>query len=198
MKRIAIAGGIGAGKSAVTDRLREFGYTVIDADDVAHDATSKGTAAWQGLRDAFGDAVLANDGTLDRAFVADIVFHDPSALRRLNKITHGAIGQAIERELNEASGELVFVALPLFRSEHRSLFTLDEVWAILVEPETAVRRLVDLRGFNESDARARVASQMTNEQRVSIVDRVIWNNGTREELFERIDDALDLPGVARE
>ena len=195
VKRIAIAGGIGAGKSAVTHRLREFGYSVVDADDVAHDVTVQGSTTWQALRDAFGDAVLTDNGALDRAFVAQVVFHDPSSLRRLNQITHGAIGQSIRRTMDEATGGQIFVALPLFRPEHRALFALDEVWAILVDKEIAVRRLVQLRGFSEEDARARVANQMNNDERTNIVDRVIWNNGTLEQLLEHLDDALTALGA---
>jgi dephospho-CoA kinase len=170
VKRIAIAGGIGAGKSALTSRLREFGYSVVDADDVAHDVTSRGSPAWQALRDAFGDAVLTDTGALDRAFVAQIVFNDSSSLRRLNQITHGAIGHSIQR-------------------------ALDEAWAILVDPETAVRRLIEQRGFSEEDARARVANQMSNDERTNIVDRVIWNDGTVEDLFGHLDEVLTALGA---
>ncbi len=196
MKRIVIAGGIGAGKSAISDRLRTLGYSVIDADDVAHQVTAKGSPTLQALVDAFGSAVLADDGALDRAFVAEIVFNDPSALRRLNRITHGQIGLELVRQLDEATGDAVFVAVPLYRPEMRAGFAIDEVWAVQVEPETAVRRLVEGRGFKEEDARARLASQMSNEERSEIVDRVIWNEGTRDELFTQLDDALELVGLA--
>jgi dephospho-CoA kinase len=197
MKRIVIAGGIGAGKSAVGERLASLGYTVIDADDVAHEVTAKGMPALGALVDAFGSAVLADDGTLDRAFMAEIAFNDRTALRRLNRITHGAIGVEIRRQLDEARGDAVFVAVPLYRPELRAGLAIDEVWAVQVDPETAVRRLVDGRGFSEADARARLASQMSNEERSRIVDRVLWNEGTREELFAQLDDALDLVGLAR-
>lgn len=190
MKRIAIAGGIGAGKSAVTDRLGQFGYSVIDADEVAREVTSQGSAVWKALRDAFGEAVVDREGNLDRAFVAEIVFHDPSSLRRINQITHGPIGEAILHQLEEMEGDVIFIALPLFRPEHRALLGLDEVWAILADPEIAVHRLIRHRDFSELDARARVAIQMTNAEREKIVDRVIWNDGTLEELFDRIDEAM--------
>ncbi len=196
MKRIVLAGGIGAGKSAISDRLRDLGYTVIDADDVAHEITAKGSVTLQTLVDAFGSAVLASDGALDRAFLAEIVFNDPSALRRLNRITHGAIGVEIVRQMDEATGDAVFVAVPLYRPELRTGFSIDEVWAVQVEPETAIRRLVEGRGFKESDARARLASQMSNEERRAIVDRVIWNEGTLEELYAQLDEALELVGLA--
>ena len=190
VKRIAIAGGIGAGKSAVTDRLRDLGFAVVDADDVAHSVTAQGSSTWQSLRDAFGDAVLAEDGSLDRQFVAEIVFRDPSALRRLNAITHAAIGPELLRRLENASGDVVFLAIPLFRPEHRDAFSLDGAWAIMASPETALRRLVESRGFSDEDARARLASQMSNDERAAIVDRVIWNEGTLVDLFEQVDEVL--------
>jgi dephospho-CoA kinase len=149
------------------------------------------------LVDAFGSAVLDREGALDRAFVAEVVFHDPTALRRLNSITHGAIGVEIVRRLDEADGDAVFAAIPLYRPEHRAAFALDAVWSVQVSPETAIRRLVNGRGFNESDARARLATQMSNDERAAIVDRVLWNEGTVEELYAELDAALAETGLSR-
>src|SRR5487761_1377748 len=150
MKRIVIAGGIGAGKSAVADRLRDLGFVVVDADDIAHEVTAPGSPTLAALVDAFGTAVLDDDGSLDRAFVAEVVFHDASALRRLNAITHPPIGVEIANRLAASDGEAVFCAIPLFRREHRATFAIDEVWAVQVSPESAVRRLIDARGFGEA------------------------------------------------
>jgi len=196
VKRIAIAGGIGAGKSTLTQRLRAFGWPVVDADEIAREVTAPDQPAWQVLRDAFGDAVLAPDGTVDRAFLADVVFHDHSALERLNAITHPPIGVEIARQLGLAAGDAVFLALPLFRPEHRELFALDAVWAVLVEPETAVRRLCAGRGFSEEDARARLANQMSNDERRAIVDAVIENEGSVEALDARLGELLRAEGLA--
>jgi dephospho-CoA kinase len=197
VKRIVIAGGIGAGKSAVAQRLRDLGFVVVDADDVAHDVTAPGSPTLATLVDAFGSAVLDREGALDRAFVAEVVFHDPTALRRLNSITHGAIGVEIVRRLDEADGDVVFAAIPLFRPEHRAAFALDAVWSVQVSPETAIRRLVNGRGFNESDAQARLATQMSNDERAAIVDRVLWNEGTVDELYAELDAALAETGLSR-
>ncbi len=195
MKRIVVAGGIGAGKSAATERLRVLGFEVVDADVVAHHVTEAGQPALAVLRDAFGDAIIGDDGALDRAFVADVVFHDRTALRRLNLITHGYIGIEIGEQLERARGEAVFVALPLYSREHRAAFSLDEVWAVQVTPATALERLVTLRGFSRDDALARLGNQMTNEERSQIVDRVIWNEGSLEELYAQIDTALESSGI---
>jgi dephospho-CoA kinase len=177
VKRIVVAGGIGAGKSAVTGYLVNLGWPVIDADEIAHD--------------------VLRPGSLDRAFVAQVVFHDRSALARLNAISHGPIGEEILRRLDEATGPAVFVAIPLFRPEHRQLLSLDEVWAVLLHPETAVTRLCELRGFSLDDATARIANQMTNAERTRIVDRVIWNEGSLSDLFVQVDKALQEIGLAR-
>ena len=197
MKRIVIAGGIGAGKSALCEHLAARGFDIVDADLIARDITAKDTPAWRALRDAFGDAILTDDGSLDRAFLAEIVFHDRSALRRLNAITHVQIGLEMLHQLDSALGEVAFVAIPLYRPETRELLRIDEVWALAVEPGTAVRRLCEGRGFSEDDARARLATQMSNEERGAIADRVFWNEGSLEELYVQVDRALEQIGVGR-
>jgi dephospho-CoA kinase len=195
VKRIVIAGGIGAGKTAVTERLRALGFGVVDADVVAHHITERGLPALQALNDAFGDAIFGEDGSLDRAFMADVVFHDATALRRLNNITHGHIGMEILDQLKNVDGDAAFIALPLFSPEHRVAFSIDQVWAVQVKPDTALDRLVRLRGFSEEDAKARLANQMSNDERAKIVDRVIWNEDGMEDLYRDLDAALDASGL---
>ena len=196
MKRVAIAGGIGAGKTALAEHLTSRGWPVVDADLVARCVVEPGEPAWRALRDAFGTAVLMGDNEIDRAFLADIVFRDATALRRLNHITHGYIAEEIMRQIAATSADVVFIALPLYRDEHRNQLGLDEVWAVEVDPEVAVARLIESRGFSEADARARLAVQMSNEARRALADRVISNEGTREELTAKVDEALRALGVA--
>jgi dephospho-CoA kinase len=196
VKRVAIAGGIGAGKTALAEHLTSRGWPVVDADLVARRVVEPGEPAWRALRDAFGTAVLAGDNEIDRAFLADIVFRDATALRRLNHITHGYIAEEIMRQIAATSADVVFIALPLYRDEHRNQLGLDEVWAVEVDPEVAVARLIESRGFSEADARARLAVQMSNEARRALADRVISNEGTREELTVKVDEALRALGVA--
>jgi dephospho-CoA kinase len=190
VKRIAVMGGIGAGKTAVTDRLLSLGFSVVDADEAARHVVEKGQPAWRALRDGFGSAVLTPEGDIDRKFLADVVFHDTSALRRLNHITHGYIGDELIAGAATAGGETVFIAIPLYRPEHRAALGLDEVWAVLAEPEIAMERLTSLRGFDGEDARARLAAQESNSDRAALADRVIWNRGSLEELYSLVDEAL--------
>lgn len=195
VKRVALAGGIGAGKTVLSERLLSMGWPVIDADEVARKVVENGEPAWSALRDAFGSAVLTPTGELDRKFLADVVFHDASALRRLNQITHPRIGDEILRDLDATNARAIFVALPLFRPEHRAFFRFDEVWAVQVDPATALTRLCALRGFDEDDARARLAAQPSNEEIAALVDRVLWNDGTLDELYAQLEKALDELGV---
>lgn len=190
-----MTGGIGAGKTVVTERLRERGVAVIDADQVAHDVTAPGTPAYQALRDAFGDAILAPTREIDRPFLAAVVFHDAWALRRLNRITHGPIGEEIGRRLAALDAPVAAVALPLFRPEHREAFGFTEVWAVQVPVDLAVRRLVDGRGYREEEARARLAAQVTNEEREAMVDRVVWNTGTLDKLYRAVDELVVESGI---
>ena len=195
MKRIAIAGGIGAGKSLACDFLVKKGFSVIDSDDVAHQIVEPGKPAWQAIRDAFGDSVLKPDQSINREFLAKIVFSNDSARNRLNSITHPAIGIEVLNQIEACTTPAVFIALPLFRAEHRQIFSLDSAWAVLVSPEIAKLRLIDHRGFSENDAQARIDTQVSNEVRSSIVDKVIWNEGTPAELEQGLNEALASEGL---
>lgn len=195
MLQIGIAGGIGSGKSTVTSVLERCGVRVIDTDVIAREVVMPGRPAWRALVDAFGRALLDDTDHIDRKFLAAVAFPSPSALRRLNGITHGAIGLEVIRQLDEAKGLHYAVAVPLFRPEHRKLFRLEEVWATEVEPEIAIERLIAFRGFSEEDARNRIASQISNVERSSIVDVVIPNNGTVEELETRLKSLLQERGI---
>jgi dephospho-CoA kinase len=195
VKRIALAGGIGAGKSTVVDYLRALEYLAIDADEVYRDLTATGQPLVATLADAFGRAILTPEGELDRPFVASVVFSDPTALIRLNAITHGPIGREMRRQMDAADAKVVFVAIPLFRDEHRAQLGIDEMWSVQVNPEVAVERLVQQRGMSENSARARIDNQVSNAEREAMADEVIWNNTDRDALRSRIDELLRERGL---
>ena len=200
VRRIALAGGIGAGKSTAQHILEQRGFPVIDADDVARAVVAPGTPAHRALRDAFGDAILSPDGTLDRAFLAEIVFHDAAALARLNAITHPRVGEEVLARLATAERDgapVAFVALPLFRPEHRAIFGLDSAWAIEVTSDMALTRLVESRHLSREDATARLAAQMSNDERRAIVDHVLVNDGSVDDLAARLDELLIAEGLVR-
>ena len=187
MKRIGLAGGIGSGKSLAAEKLISMGFGVIDSDEVARRIVQPGSKTLQTLVDAFGSAILTTGAELDRIYLAELVFNDKGALRRLNAITHPEIARMILDELDQSRSITMFVALPLIRNEHREIFNLDEIWVIETSPAVAADRLVRFRKFTESQAWARIMNQPANEERRKIADRLIENNGDADELSLKIE-----------
>ncbi len=188
MLLVGLTGGIGAGKSTVSARLEELGARVIDADRIVRELQQPGMPVFVAMVDHFGPAIVAADGTLDRAAVAAQVFGDDDQLAALNAIVHPAVGEEMARQLVEAteSDDVVVLDIPLLVESGR-----DDMAALLVvdvDPEVAVRRLVELRGMPEHDARARMARQASREERVARADRVIDNSGSVDELHARVDE----------
>jgi dephospho-CoA kinase len=197
---IGLTGGIGSGKSTVSALLAAKGAVVIDADAITRELQQPGTEVLAAMVERFGDGILAADGTLDRPAMADLAFNDPEALKDLNAIVHPAVGAEIARRLHEESDtdHLVVLDVPLLVESGR-----DDLAALVVvdlDPEVAIRRLVDQRGMREADARARIASQAPREERLAKADLVIDNSGSPEELAAQVDEVwpqlLALAAVA--
>lgn len=191
MLKVGLTGGIGAGKSEVSRLLVEHGAVLIDADRIAREVVSPGTAGLAAVVEAFGEDVLAADGSLDRPKLGSIVFADPDRLAVLNSIVHPLVG-ARSRELEEAAAEDAVVVhdVPLL-TENGLAPLYDLVIVVDAGPETQLDRLVRLRGMTEEDARARMAAQATREQRREIADIVIDNDVRLEELQGRVKDVWD-------
>ena len=189
MLLIGLTGGIGSGKSTVSARLAGHGAVVIDADAIVHDLQRPGQPVLAAMVERFGPDIVEDDGTLRRQAVADIVFNDADALRDLGAIVHPAVADEIERRIAEQQGTdaVVILDVPLLvesgRSDMAGLIVVD------VDPELAIARLVEHRGFSEADARARVARQASREERVAKADVVIDNSGTVAELEAQTDAA---------
>ncbi|WP_217207548.1 dephospho-CoA kinase [Streptomyces sp. AC550_RSS872] len=191
MLKVGLTGGIGAGKSEVSRLLVEHGAVLIDADRIAREVVAPGTAGLAAVVEAFGEDVLAADGSLDRPKLGSIVFADPDRLAVLNSIVHPLVG-ARSRELEEAAAEDAVVVhdVPLL-TENGLAPLYDLVVVVDAGPETQLDRLVRLRGMTEEDARARMAAQATREQRREIADIVIDNDVPLEELPRRVKDVWD-------
>ncbi|MCU1371983.1 MAG: coaE [Ilumatobacteraceae bacterium] len=189
MLLIGLTGGIGSGKSTVSARLAEHGAVVIDADAIVHELQRPGEPVLAAMVERFGPAILKSDGTLRRQAVADIVFNDAAALRDLGAIVHPAVALEIERRIAEqVDGDRVVVLdVPLLVESGRD--DMAGTIVVDVDPEVAIARLVEHRGFSEADARARVARQASREERVAKADLVIDNAGTVAELEAQADAA---------
>lgn len=188
MLTVGLTGGIGAGKSEVARLLAECGAVLIDADRIAREVVEPGTPGLAAVVDAFGEEVLAADGTLDRPRLGSIVFTDPEKLAVLNSIVHPLVG-ARSRELEEAAAEDAVVVhdVPLL-TENGLAPLYDLVIVVDASPETQLDRLVGRRGMTEEDARARMGAQATREQRRAIADIVIDNDVPLDELEHRVKD----------
>lgn len=189
MLAVGLTGGIGAGKSMVAELLVDRGAILIDADLVAREVVAPGGPAYRPLVDRFGPSILAEDGTVDRPALAAEAFADPKALADLNAITHPAIGlEMIERRNALAhTDEVVVLAIPLLTPAHRETVGLDVVVVVDCPTEVALERLVDQRGMNRGDAEARVAAQISREERLADADFVVDNSSTVEHLAEEAD-----------
>src|SRR5882762_263300 len=162
MLRLGLTGGIASGKSAVAAMLRELGFSVLDADSLAHKLIEPGQPAYNEVLQEFGDAVLAPDARVDRAKLSTIVFQDRAKLDRLNAIVHPRVAEFVFRQFDEwqragtRDAGFVEAALLIESGIHKKLDGLVVAWC---EPEQQLQRLLD-RGLSESEARRRIAAQL--------------------------------------
>lgn len=184
---VGLTGGIGSGKSTVSARLAARGAVILDADAIVRDVQAPGSPVLLELAERFGPGVLASDGTLERQRLADIVFADPEALKALNAIVHPAVGREMNRRMIEqrTTSNVVILDIPLLTENPRE--GLQGRIVVDVPVETQVERLVQYRGFDEADARARIGRQATREQRLATADFVVDNSGSPDDLEPQIE-----------
>lgn len=184
---MGLTGGIGSGKSTVSSLLAERGAVIVDADQVVRDVQQPGSPVLAKMAERFGPQVIAADGSLDRAAVAAVVFSDPDALKDLNKIVHPAVGLEMNRRVmaERDTDRVVVMDIPLLTENPRE--GLQAVIVVDVDPEVQVVRLVQGRGFDETDARVRIAKQATREQRLATATHVVDNSGTLDDLVPQVD-----------
>jgi len=184
--KVGLTGGIGSGKSTVSRLLASYGAVVVDSDVVAREVVAPGTPGLAAVVAEFGTAVLAADGSLDRAALGVVVFADPDRLAALNAIVHPLIGaRTAELEAGAAGADVVVFDVPLL-AENGLAPLYDQVVVVDCPVELAVARLVVQRGMTEEDARARISHQATREQRRAIATHVLDNSGTPEQLERQV------------
>ena len=182
MLRVGLTGGIGSGKSTVSALLAARGAVVIDYDLLAREAVEPGSPGLEAIAERFGPEVIASDGTLDRPALAAIVFADPAALTDLNGITHPAIWQLAAAREAEAGPDAIVVHDNPLLVEMGAAQHCDVVVVVDVPEDVQVARLVSSRGMSEDEARARIATQASRQQRTGAADLVIDNTGPLDEL----------------
>ena len=196
MIEIGLTGGIGSGKSTVADMLVERGAVLIDADRIVRDLQEPGAPVFEAMVERWGPAVVAEDGTLDRAAVAAIVFTDDNELKAINDIVHPAVGEAMQArrdDLKETDAIVVFDIPLLVKSEDDPVDEryshLQGIIVVDTDVEIAVERLVLHRGFDADDARSRIILQASREARRAVADIVIDNSGDLDSLGPQVDAA---------
>jgi dephospho-CoA kinase len=169
--------------------LAERGAIVIDADAIVREVQAPGGTAYQGIVDRFGPGVVKEDGTLDRPAIAAIVFADDAARLELQALTfpHLGVEMAARIGAHRDTDHIVVLDIPLLAERGRDTYGVAAVIVVDCPLEEAVRRLVAYRGFSEGDARARIAAQMSREDRRAIADLVIDNGGDVEALVPQVD-----------
>ena len=184
-----LTGGIGSGKSTVSALLEAKGAVIIDADRIVRELQQPGEPVFDAMVEAFGDEIIAADGTLDRQAVADLVFGDDAKLKTLNGIVHPAVGVRMAEQLAALADtdQVVILDVPLL-VEGKGKYDTAGTIVVDLDPDLAVQRLVDHRGFTEADARARMARQSSREDRLALADVVIDNSGTVEDLAPQVDE----------
>jgi len=187
---IGLTGGIGSGKSTVCDMLRAKGAAVVHADLVGHEVYRPGSAVWDEVVAAFGRQVLAADGQIDRRKLGSIIFADPEARRRLNAITHPPMRRLMIERLDDLrrQGERVAVLEAALLFEAGWVDLTDEVWLTLLRPAVAAGRLMERSGLSQQEAEARIASQLSNEERLEHADVVIDTDCSLAEVTRRVDE----------
>jgi dephospho-CoA kinase len=187
MLRVGLTGGIGAGKSEVSQRLAAYGAVVIDADAVAREVVQPGSPGLAEVAEAFGTGVLNPDGSLNRQLLGEIVFSDTAMRDRLNQIVHPRVGARMA-EIERAAGDAAIVVhdVPLL-VENGLASTFDVVVVVDAPDRVRVERLVKL-GKQRSDVLARMGAQATREQRLAAATIVLDNSGSLAELDRQVGD----------
>lgn len=189
--RVGLTGGIGSGKSTASRLLAERGAFVVDADVIAREVVAPESDGLAALVAEFGSEILQADGSLDRAALAGLVFADPSQRAKLDAITHPRIAKLTHDRFSQAApGQIVVHDVPLL-TELGLQRNYAHVVVIDCPDELRVERLVG-RGLSAQDARARIASQASREQRLAIADTVLDNSGSSDALVAQVDELWEV------
>ena len=193
MKIIGLTGGIASGKSTVAAELRKHNIPVFDADEVSRNAVAKGSKGLAMVAEAFGAEYLTSDGEMDRAKVSAKVFSDKEALKTLEGILHKIVwdeAEAFMAQAKEADAKLAVLDVPLL-IECNWHERVDCVWLVAVSKEQQIKRAMIRSGMTEDEVKARIAAQMSLEDKKKFADVVLDNSGTLDATIEQVRKELE-------
>ena len=187
---IGLTGGIGSGKSTVSEYLsKNMGLTIIDADQIARDVTRPGQETLLKLREAFGSEIINDDGTLDRRKLAGIAFQPDEKKKLLEKITHSAIREEINCRLRTSAAKhenAVVLDVPLLM-ESGIDGLCDTVWVVTTAKDVRIERISARDGITKEEINARINAQISDRERFARADEIIDNSGDKEALYREIE-----------
>jgi dephospho-CoA kinase len=184
---VGLTGGIASGKSSVATLLEARGAVIIDADVLARDVVAQGAPLLAEVAQRFGESILTDDGSLDRAALGRVVFSDPSARRDLEALIHPAVRRrAAELEAAAPAGSVVVHVIPLLVETGQG-DRFDLVVVVDANEASQLARMRTRDSLDEPSARARIAAQASREARLAAADVVIDNSGVRDGLEEQVD-----------
>ncbi|WDV47304.1 dephospho-CoA kinase [Clostridiaceae bacterium M8S5] len=193
---IGITGGIGTGKSTVSNILKKKGYVVIDADKIAKEALNIGKTAYYEVIKRFGENIIAYDKSIDRKKLGSIIFEKNEYRKILNDIVHPYVRNEIKRQIEINSDEkIIFLDIPLLFEGKDELekegIIMDEIWLVYAKKETQVRRLIKRDSLSEPEILSRIKSQMNIYKKRELSDVIIENEGNINELESKADEKLN-------
>ena len=200
---LGITGGIGTGKSTVLDILKtEYNAYILEADKVAHLLMMPGKSAFNEIVATFGEDILTEDGEIDRNILGKRVMSESSSLEKLNSIVHPAVKEYIIQDISEKRRVLldqsdntekqnlyVIEAALLIQDGYKEI--CDEIWSVITSEDIRIERLIASRGYTEEKAKSFIKNQASDEYFISNSDRVLYNNGSSEELMTAIKLQMD-------
>jgi dephospho-CoA kinase len=192
---IGLTGGIATGKSTVARVLaRDYGLPVLDADDLAREAVLPGSVGLLKLSERYGSGILLNDGTLDRAQLARLIFENSREKAWVEALIHPYVRCCLEAERDRLKSDratLVMVIPLLFEARMTDL--VSEIWVVSCTPAQQLTRLMHRSGLTQADAQARIDSQMPLSQKSALADLTLDNSGSIESLHGQIDRSIIEP-----
>lgn len=192
MKTIGITGVMGAGKSSAIEILKEAKMTVLDCDRINDELLLPEHDGYCELVSHFGDQILNTMQEIDRKNMSNLIFSDPKRKLEAEAILHPLIKKEIIRQLKNHQHEaFVFVEVPLLYEIHWESF-FDEVWVVASDEALLLERLMKYRNVCEAEAKRRLNTQMTQEEKVKKADVVLWNNSDKDHLKEQIYAILNI------
>jgi len=184
---LGVTGGIGSGKTAVTDRLAKHGIDIVDADVMARVVVEPGKPALEKIHQHFGDDVLQNDGQLDRAWLRQKVFAEPEERQWLESVTHPAIRSEIELAIENSKSPYCILVSPLLFETHQSEL-VDKVLVVDVPVDVQIERATQRDSNSIEQVKRIIAAQMSREDRLSKADFVVDNTQTLEQLDSTVEE----------